>query len=336
MNDDRRNRVLRAIIEDYVATNEPVGSKALVDRHGLRVSPATIRNDMAALEQDGLIAQPHTSAGRIPTDKGYRVFVDRLDDVKPLSTAERRAISRVLQAPVDIDDMLERTVRLLSGLTHQVALVQYPTASQTRVRHVELVELTPGRLLAVLITDSGQVEQRVVDLGDDVVPVDPTALRDGVNRALRGVRLARIDTALDDLQVPAEHAAAGARLAEVLKDLARLGRQDRLLMAGTANLARAGGEFFSQIAPLLDAFEEQVVLLRLLSSMAQDSEPVAVRIGHENDLESFSSTSVIASPYGGPEAGARLAVLGPTRMDYPTTMAAVRAVAKYVSVILSD
>ena len=136
MNDDRRARVLRAIVEDYVSTNEPVGSKALVDRHRLGVSSATIRNDMAALEQEGLIAQPHTSAGRIPTDKGYRAFVDRIDEIKPLSAAEKRAVARVLEHPVDVDDVLDRTVRLLSQLTHQVAMVQYPRLSRARVRHI--------------------------------------------------------------------------------------------------------------------------------------------------------------------------------------------------------
>lgn len=336
MNDDRRNRVLRAIIEDYVATNEPVGSKALVDRHGLSVSPATIRNDMAVLEQEGLIAQPHTSAGRIPTDKGYRLFVDRLDDIKPLSAAEKRAIARVLASPVDIDDMLERTVRLLSTLTHQVALVQYPVANRTAVRHIELVDLAPGRLLVVLITDAGQVEQRVVDTVDEVTPEQLITLRDAVNRAVRSLRLGDIAAGLAQLSLPPELAEPGRRIAEVLEDLGRLGRQDRLVMAGTANLARAGAEFTTHIAPLLDAFEEQVVLLRLLSSMAADDDPVTVRIGHENYLESFNSTSVVASRYGAVGTDARLAVLGPTRMDYPTTMAAVRAVAKYVSVILAE
>src|SRR5438105_5096666 len=126
MPDDRKLEVLRAIVEDYVSTQEPVGSKALVERHNLGVSPATIRNDMAALEDEGYIAQPHTSAGRIPTDKGYRLFVDRLSTVKPLSTAERRAIQSFLDGAIDLDDVLRRSVRLLAQLTRQVAVVQYP------------------------------------------------------------------------------------------------------------------------------------------------------------------------------------------------------------------
>ena len=138
MVEERRLAVLRAIVEDYVATEEPVGSKALVERHGLGVSPATVRNDMAVLEEEGLIHQPHTSAGRIPTDKGYRLFVDRLTTVRPMSAAEKRAIATFLEGAVDVDDVVRRSVRMLAQLTHQVAVVQYPTlsASTAAVRAV--------------------------------------------------------------------------------------------------------------------------------------------------------------------------------------------------------
>ena len=164
MLDDRKLDVLRAIVEDYVQTQEPVGSKALVERHGLGVSPATVRNDMAVLEEEGFITQPHTSAGRIPTDKGYRLFVDKLTSIKPLTGAEKRAIATFLQGAVDLDDVVHRSVRLLAQLTQQVAIVQYPTLARSTVRHVEVVTLTPARLLLVLITSTGRVEQRVIEL----------------------------------------------------------------------------------------------------------------------------------------------------------------------------
>src|SRR5829696_9271687 len=164
MVDDRKLDVLRAIVEDYVATEEPVGSKALVERHGLGVSPATVRNDMAALEDEGYITQPHTSAGRVPTDKGYRLFVDRLTTVKPMTSAEKRAIATILDGAVDLDDVVTRSVRLLAQLTRNVAVVQYPTLSRSTVRHVELVALAPNRLLVVLILSTGRVEQRLVEL----------------------------------------------------------------------------------------------------------------------------------------------------------------------------
>jgi heat-inducible transcriptional repressor len=175
MTDDRRLAVLRAIVEDYVATQEPVGSRALVERHQLGVSPATIRNDMAVLEEEGLIAQPHTSAGRVPTDKGYRLFVDRLTAVKPLSPAERRAIGTFLEGAVDLDDIVSRTVRLLAQITRQVAVVQYPSLTRSTLRHVEILPVPPSRIMLVVITNTGRVEQRVVDTSGSV---DETLLAD--------------------------------------------------------------------------------------------------------------------------------------------------------------
>src|SRR4051794_26159885 len=186
MQEDRRLAVLRAIVEDYVVTREPVGSKALVDRHGLGVSPATVRNDMAALEEEGLIAQPHTSAGRIPTDKGYRFFVDRLTQIKPMSVAERRAISTFLEGAHDLDDVVQRSVRLLAQLTQQVAIVQYPSLARSSVRHVELIQLASTRLLIVLILSTGRVEQRVIELPLELGEDSLADLRTRINRGATG------------------------------------------------------------------------------------------------------------------------------------------------------
>ena len=189
MSEERKLNVLRAIVEDYVSTQEPVGSKALVDRHQLGVSPATVRNDMAALEEEGFITQPHTSAGRIPTDKGYRLFVDKLSAVKPLTPAEKRVIATLLEGAVDLDDVVQRSVRLLAQLTRQVAVVQYPTLSRSTVRHVEVVPLGGTRLLLVLILSTGRVEQRVVELPEPLPEEDVAELRTRINRACLGERL---------------------------------------------------------------------------------------------------------------------------------------------------
>src|SRR4051812_10510396 len=191
MVEDRKLAVLRAIVQDYVSTQEPVGSKALVDRHQLGVSPATVRNDMAALEEEGFITQPHTSAGRIPTDKGYRLFVDRLSQVKPLTAAERRAIATLLEGATDLDDVVQRSVRLLAQLTRQVAIVQYPTLSRSTVRHVEVVPLGHARVLVVLILSTGRVEQRVVELPGDLGEDRTADLRTRLIRTVVGERLPR-------------------------------------------------------------------------------------------------------------------------------------------------
>ncbi len=338
MLEDRKLEVLRAIVEDYVSTHEPVGSKALAERHGLGVSPATIRNDMAALEDEGYIAQPHTSAGRIPTDKGYRLFVDRLSSVKPLSTPERNAIQVFLGGAVDLDDIVGRTVRLLAQLTRQVAVVQYPSLARSSVRHVELVTLSPTRVLMVLITNTGRVEQRVVECAADVPETLLGELRALLNAAVAGVRLADAPGRLTDVTdrfTLEQRPVVAVVLSSVLETLVEP-QEERVVMGGAANLARFGPDFPQSIRPVLEALEEQVVLLRLLGE-AGDPSLVTVRIGHENPYEGLAATSVVSMGYGSEsEALAKLGVLGPTRMDYPGTMGAVRAVARYVGKIVAE
>lgn len=338
MLEDRRLAVLRAIVEDYVSTHEPVGSKALVERHSLGVSPATIRNDMAALEDEGYIAQPHTSAGRVPTDLGYRLFVDRLSGVKPLSPAERRAIHEFLDSAVDLDDVMIRTVRLLAQITRQVALVQYPSLTQSTIRHIELISVSPTRVMMVLISNTGRVEQRVVEC---IAPVDEAALADLRARLLTAVAGEPSGQAGDGLAGFAESCPADLRplasaIVATLLDAMTERVDERVVLGGTAHLARYGEAFPLAIQPVLEALEEQVVLLRLLGE-ATMSTGVTVRIGHENPVEGLESTSVITARYSrGNKTVASLGVVGPTHMDYPGTMGAVHAVAQYVSRILDE
>ncbi len=341
MSEERRLAVLRAIVQDYVQTSEPVGSKAIVDRHHLGVSAATVRNDMAVLEEEGLIHAPHTSAGRVPTDAGYRVFVDRLSSVKPLSAAERSAISRFLAGAVDLDDVVDRTVRLLSMLTHQVAVMQYPSLTRSTVRHIELVPMGRERLMVVLIVGSGRVEQRVVDVGRDLGDTPGEGLVAQLRTAINAEASSRPFTeaagrlqSLPDRYEPRDRDLVRS-VVRALQDALVEEREERVVLAGTANLARFGTDFPLTIGPVLEALEEHVVLLKLLGTLGQDRDAVAVRIGRENTHEGLVSTSVVSAGYGGgSEALAGLGVLGPTRMDYPTTMASVRAVARYVSQIL--
>ncbi|WP_214322031.1 heat-inducible transcriptional repressor HrcA [Nonomuraea sediminis] len=335
MLDDRKLAVLRAIVEDYVSTNEPVGSKALAERHNLRVSPATVRNDMAALEEEGYIAQPHTSAGRVPTDKGYRLFVDKLSQVKPLSGAERRAIETFLVGAVDLDDVVTRTVRLLAQLTRQVAVVQYPTLTRSTVRHVELVPLSERRVMLVLITNTGRVEQRVIELPEVVEDTRIAHLRAVLNACLDGCGLSNVPDLVADLpeRLPVEDRPAVATILSVLLETLVERHDEKIVFAGAANLA--GADFATGLRDVLEALEEQVVLMRLLGETSSDiPSELTVRIGSENPY--LRGTSVVATGYGsGNNQLARLGVLGPTRMDYPVTMGAVRAVARYVSQILA-
>ncbi|HEY7271548.1 MAG TPA: heat-inducible transcriptional repressor HrcA [Actinoplanes sp.] len=336
--DDRKLDVLRAIVEDYVSTQEPVGSKALVERHHLGVSPATVRNDMAVLEEEGYIRQPHTSAGRVPTNAGYRLFVDRLSRVKPLSPAERRAIERFLIGAVDLDDVVHRTVRLLAQLTRHVAVVQYPSLSRSAVRHLELVPLSTTRLMLVMIADTGRVEQRLVELPGPVPADAVTELRREVNEKLAGEKLA--DTpplvqALVDESSP-DRRGMMACLASVLLETLVERTEERVALAGTANLTRGSLlDFQGMLRPVLEALEEEVILLKLIGEV--EPSITRVRIGDENEIDNLRSTSVVSTGYGpGATIVGGLGVLGPTRMDYPGTIATVRAVARYVGDLLAQ
>lgn len=336
---DRSLEVLRVIVQDYVASREPVGSKSIVDRHSFGVSAATIRNDMALLEEEELIVAPHTSSGRVPTDKGYRVFVDQLADLRPLSPAQRQAIETFLGQSVDLDDVLSRTVRLLSQLTHQVALVQYPTLTRSRVRHIEIVPLAPRRLMTVFITDAGRVEQRLVDVAADVDENFLGELRTRLNGNLAGLGLVDAAERLRTIGTLFAHERQEvvAQIAATLIEQTAENRHDRLLMAGAANLVRTEEDFNGSIFPVLEAIEEQVTLLKLFGEVEGDHHGVAVTIGRENEEFGLGQTSVLSSGYTSSGGGiARLGVLGPTRMDYSNNMAAVRAVARYLTRLLGE
>lgn len=331
---ERSFEVLRAIVQDYVSTREPVGSKALLERHGFGVSSATIRNDMSILEEEGLIHAPHTSAGRVPTDSGYRLFVDRLNELKQLSSAERHAMETLLESSVDLDEVLGRSVRLLSQLTNQVAMVQYPTLGKAKVRSVELVAVSDTRIMLMLISDNSRIQQHVIESGEVIDGGFLVSLRGKLNESIAGSALADVAKLTQGFEQgfpAAQRALVGAVVASLL-DQVDANRQDKLLLAGTANLARSEGDFGGNITPLLDAIEEQVVLLRLISEMEADQNGVSLLIGSENSIAGLNQASVLVSGYGNAgEPMAKVGLLGPTRMDYSTNISAVRAIARYLS-----
>ena len=331
---ERPLEVLKAIVQDYIQSNEPVGSKSLVERHSFGVSAATIRNDMAILEEEELIAAPHTSSGRVPTDKGYRLFVDRLNEVKPISNAERAAIEGFLSKSSDLDETLGQTARLLSQLTNEIALVQYPSLGKASVRHIELIAIDEKRLLLMLITDSGRIQQHVMEVaaGYDTAAVEK--LRNFLNEKVAGKPLSQVNKTLrsvkDEINSSLQ-ALAGIVIPEIAH-LVDANSQEKILLAGTSNLAKRQGEFPGSISPVLEAIEEQVVLLKLISEMQADQHGVSLRIGRENTLDALSNTSVLVSGYEnqGSEV-AKVGVIGPTRMDYSSNIGAVRAVARYLT-----
>jgi heat-inducible transcriptional repressor len=332
--DERKLSVLRAIVDEFVESHEPVGSKAIAAKHVTGVSPATIRNDMAALEEGGFIHAPHTSAGRIPTDKGYRLFVDRLSEVKPLSAAEKNAINHFLADAVDLDDVMVRTTKLLAQLTHQVAIVQFPRLKVSAIKHVELVPLGTNRVLVIVIVDSGRVEQRAVDLAHEVSVAELEDLRNRLNASVAGKYFAEVPSVLGGLAEtfsPNLQRTAAPVIACLLESLVEKA-EEKVIVSGASNLARR--ENLNSMAPLLEALEENVVLLKLLGEAAAE---LQITIGAENDLAPLNSATVVSSGYGSADLTvARLAVVGPTHMNYSNSIASVRAVARYVGKIVTE
>ena len=335
--DERKFAVLRAIIEDYVATQEPIGSKSIVERHRLKVSPATVRNEMAVLEDEGYIVQPHTSAGRIPTDKGYRTFVNRLNEVRALSTAESKAITQVLQGAVDLDDVMQKTVKLLAQLTGQVSVIQYPILSNSVVKHIDLIAVIDSRIMIVLVANSGRLEQATVELPKPLSLDSLDALRLKLKSTITDKKFSDVSTLISNFSKTANPVEVKSVevIVEKVNNLAMESGDQKVMVGGAGNLARLDPDFSKNLLPVLDEIEENVVVLKLLGEMSS-SDDIFVRIGHENKASNLHSASIVATGYSSGDSLSKLGIVGPTRMDYPGTMAAVGAVARYLGRILGN
>ena len=335
--DERKFAVLSAIIEDYVATQEPIGSKSLVERHSLKVSPATVRNEMAVLEDEGYIVQPHTSAGRIPTDKGYRTFVDRLNEVRQLSPAETRAITQVLEGAVDLDDVMQKTVKLLSQLTGQISLVQYPILSGSIVRHIDLISINEKRIMIVLVANSGRLEQVTVELENNIDEKTLDILRNKLKNTITNKKFIEVATLVKNFEDDKEinNKVFVGKVIEKIKIMVTQKSDQKIVVAGASNLAKLDSEFSKKLLPVLDEIEENVVMLKLMGEMVNEDE-LFIRIGHENKVPNLHSASVVSSGYITGDSLSKLGIVGPTRMDYPGTISAVRAVARYLGRILGN
>lgn len=354
MANERRMLVLRAVIEDYIRTQEPVGSGALTRGHKLGVSSATVRNDMAALEDEGYLVQPHTSAGRIPTEKGYRYFVDKLATVVPLSKAQKRGIRTFLSGSVNLDDTLRRSARLLAQITGQVAVVASPSLARSALRHIEMVPVSSATVLVVVITDTGRVEQRTIVTAarpsEDILNqlgsrINAACQGESLRRAADGIRL----FSQDEPDAPMRSFLEA--VARVLDELATQEQTSNLYMAGTSQLAHRSVSDMASLASLFDALEEQAVLMRLMTALTEVSQlhGVGIAIGSETHTPGLMHASVITSGYGQSTAGtsktpgdassdsttvepvAFVGSIGPTHMDYASTIPAVKAVAKYLT-----
>jgi heat-inducible transcriptional repressor len=328
--DERKASILRAVVEEYIQTAQPVGSGHIAAAPGVQVSSATVRNEMAALESEGFLAQPHTSAGRIPTEKGYRYFVDALNQPSLDRTAAQQVRAFFDQAHGEIEQMLADTTRLLTGLTDYAAVVVAPAHEGAAVRSVQLVSLAPTVVLFVAVLGNGAIEKRTIELGaevDEAVLASATAaLAAGANgrplEAIAGV------AAAPDPAVEVGLAAVGAAIAVGGDDA------DQVFVNGASRMA-ASFEAVETVRSVLTILEQQLVVVSLLRDVVDRGLNVA--IGSETGMQPLADCALVVAPYtvDGEQVGT-VGVLGPTRMNYPQALAAVAVVGQRLGNRLSE
>ena len=338
--DERKALVLRAIVSHYVSTGEPVGSKTLVDRYKLRVSPATVRNDMGHLEDAGYIYQPHTSAGRIPTDNGYRFFVDAWGSDVRLPAAQAQEIRSFFGQPRwELEDSLRQTAALLSHLTDHAAVVFAPVLDRSMIRHVELVRLSTNRAMLVLVTDNGLVENHPLTFSESMEDAALERASATINQVLVDQPLdtagATIRANLERFSVELRDAVSS--ISAALDEDVSQRENDRVFLEGASNIVdEQKFADLETVRQVIGALENRRLLLEVMAD-ALSVQDVSVRIGSENQAEGMQSSSVISAPYGvGGNILGSLGVVGPTRMDYRKTIAAVHEVSTNLGCMLAE
>ena len=321
---DRRQIVLRALIEEYIARALPVGSRTLVERYNLGISSATVRNELSLLEEMGYLAQPHTSAGRIPTDFGYRAFVDELLSESDPDNGEDALARELRESASDLDDLMDRTSQALARFTDCMTLLVPPRILSVDIRLVNLVLLTPQRLLIVIVTEDGQVFDRQMDLPRDYSQDEIGKTQEALNNILVGTSLSSTSGELPLGASGVHDDLFRMVMAEILACL----KDQNAIKAHPLGISHLLGkpEFSdsSCLMPVLEELEGDTMLLRVFNDAAASEEPV-VRIGHENDSEALSGVSLIANRFGEAEHSGLILIVGPTRMDYSQVLKAVRA-----------
>ena len=331
MLDERKASILRAVVEEYIQTAQPVGSGHVANAPGVQVSSATVRNDMAALETEGFLAQPHTSAGRVPTEKGYRYFVDALSHPRLDRAAAQQVRSFFDQAHGEIEQMLADTTRLLTGLTDYAAVVVAPAHEAARVRSVQLVSLAPSVVLFVAVLGSGAIEKRTIELAAEADEVVLAAAAQHLSDAVVGEPLAAVvgSGPSGDAGVEAVLATVRATLAAAPED-----QGDHVFVNGASRMA-ASFDAVETVRSVLTILEQQLVVVTLLRDVVDRGLNVA--IGSETGMQPLADCALVVAPYtvDGEQVGT-VGVLGPSRMNYPQALAAVAVVGQRLSHRLSE
>ena len=341
---DRREReILRALVTDYIQTGEPVASQPLLARHDLDCSPATVRSVMSDLEELGFLEQPHTSSGRIPTERGYRLFVDSLLQVRPPSAQERERIERHAAAANDVGALLDGTADLLHDLSHHAGVVTTPRPRTDPVRQLEFVRLRENRVIVVFVSAAGIVTNKLVQLEFSMEPGELERAANYLNEKLHAIQTAASMPVLREL-ILSDMRADQSALRDLLEKALALAEQsfatepevERVLAHGEESFLDAP-EFANvqKARALLKAFAEKDRILRVLDRVLTAQE-VQIFIGAESEFAAVPDVSVVAAPYGrGDKVLGTLAVVGPTRMNYAKVIPLVDLTARHISRALS-
>lgn len=333
----RQSEILRAIVQLHIETGEPVGSQALCRRFTLAISPATVRNAMNDLTELGYLNQPHASAGRVPTDQGYRAYVALLDDNEPLPEATREQLTRACRG-ADIDEVLQETSQALATLTHYACLVRPPPEDTAVLSRISFIRLTENRVMALLVSASGLVRNRVfvLESGFDQKELDDCGR--SLSRRLQGMTLAEVRTRLEE-ELASEERDYHALRRRLLTNLLAVTRASAaLIVNGRTNLLSFPELIQApQMRELLAAMEETRKLITLLDKCL-DMDGVRLFIGHESRLPGVNHCAVVAARFTGPESSqvGSVAVLGPTRLDYQQVIPLVGYTAGLLSETLSQ
>ncbi|MGI6036738.1 MAG: heat-inducible transcriptional repressor HrcA [Limnochordia bacterium] len=339
MMNERKREILRAVTKDYISTAEPVGSRTIARKYDLGVSPATIRNEMADLEEGGYLRQPHTSAGRIPSDKGYRFYVDALMDPLEVTPAEKKRIAKELQQQrVELEEIIYRTTHLLALLTNYTSIAVAPGIKNSVVRYLQLLPLSEAYVLVILVTEPGFVQTRLVEVNQPLSAEKASRLSAFLNGKLQGLTLNDLD--LVTLTEIKDELADGRLFQEAI-ELLQKGLQntstEKVYLDGAIHLFDQP-EFkdVDRARLLLEALEERERLLNICSEVSRDS-GVVVRIGEENNWTEMQDCSLITATYTlhGQVIGV-VGVIGPTRMEYARAVSVVDYMAAHLSEILTD
>ena len=333
--DERKKRILKVITDDYIASAEPVGSRTIARRYDLGLSPATIRNEMADLEEGGFLEQPHTSAGRVPSERGYRMYVDALMSIQKLSEPEIEHIYRELeQYHQEIESLIHQTSKILTQMTRYPSIILSPQVETALFRHIQLVKLSERTILVLIVTDTGYVENKVIELQAEISNEELDHLSYLLNQKLRGVCLKDIRASfLNEIrsELVFEHQIYNEAIKLLVKSMTNQ-MSNRIHVDGAMKILEQP-EFndLQKFKPLMNMLEEETRLYQLLTQDA--SRRAQVKIGHENNDLVMKDCSVVTASYeiAGRTVGV-IGVLGPTRMEY----AKVLPIVEYTATILSE